>query len=584
MRLRVEISNEGTADDPGPTTYLLEYATSTAGPWTPVEVASVATNSHWQMTDSSYYGDGVGSNNMDPGLTDENGSWLTGKLKDTSTLTAALTLTTSQFTEIEYCFQATSNATPGATYYFRLTDNGTELNNYQQYGEVTLNGGGSWFNSNWLYRKHLRIDSSRVAGNLTNFPVLINTTDLDWRDSGNSGHVAQADGGDILFTAGDGVTKLDHEIESYNEITGELVAWVEVPSLSGSADTGLYIYYGNSTLAAGDNQWNANGTWDEGGSGNFKGVWHLEEVVTNEQTTGTHEDSTSYGNDGDQNNNGNTASGKIGGAQDFDGADDYVDLGSPAALNLTTTFSVTAWVKWRATGVDQVIYASGSVNGDHYRVDVNNCNTDGLSLREDGEACHPANSTLLPANTWHHVAVVKDGDSGTNVTFYLDGVSDGTASAGTSGANGLKRIGARTESTDMFFDGFIDEVRISSVARTAEWIETEYNNQKAPAAFYTVGIEETPGAGDDPFNNGWSYRKRMSIDGAQISSNLINFPVLVKTTDPDLIFGGGHVGQADFDDILFTAANGTMKLDHEIERSRAPAILTSTCITATVPQ
>ena len=84
-----------------------------------------------------------------------------------------------QFTEIEYCFQATSKATPGATYYFRLTDDGTELQNYPQYGELTLNGGGSWFNSNWLYRKHLRIDSSRVAGDLTNFPVLINTTDLD---------------------------------------------------------------------------------------------------------------------------------------------------------------------------------------------------------------------------------------------------------------------------------------------------------------------------------------------------------------------------------------------------------------------
>jgi len=126
-----------------------------------------------------------------------------------------------------------------------------------QYGQVTLDGGGSWLNSNWLYRKHLRIDSSRVAGNLTNFPVLINSTDLDWRDSSNSGHVAQSDGGDILFTAGDGVTKLDHEIEKYDPATGELVAWVEVSSLSGSADTGLYIYYGNSSLAEGNNQWNA---------------------------------------------------------------------------------------------------------------------------------------------------------------------------------------------------------------------------------------------------------------------------------------------------------------------------------------
>ena len=40
----------------------------------------------------------------------------------------------------------------------------------------------------------------------------------------NGGNVAQADGGDILFIAGDGHTKLDHEIERYDETTGELVA------------------------------------------------------------------------------------------------------------------------------------------------------------------------------------------------------------------------------------------------------------------------------------------------------------------------------------------------------------------------
>jgi hypothetical protein len=248
-----------------------------------------------------------------------------------------------------------------------------------------------------------------VAGDLTNFPVLISTTDLDWKEDSQAipGHVAQTDGGDIIFTAGDGITKLDHEIEKYDPATGELVAWVEVRSVSSTTNTNIYIYYGNTSLAEAENQWNSAGVWDA----NYKGVWHLNEQVTGEQIGGTHTDSTSYGNDGTQNNNGYTANGKIAGAQDFDGTDDYVDLGSPAALNLTTTFSVTAWVQWDAIGTDNVIYASGSVDADHYRVDVNNCNTNGLSLREDGEACHPANTALLPADSWHYVAVVKDGDS-----------------------------------------------------------------------------------------------------------------------------------------------------------------------------
>ena len=40
------------------------------------------------------------------------------------------------------------------------------------------------------------------------------------------------------------------------------------------------------------------------------------------------------------------------------------------------------------------------------------------------------------------------------------------------------------------FYGYIDEVRISNIARNAAWILTEYNNQLNPATFYTIGPEE----------------------------------------------------------------------------------------------
>jgi len=40
------------------------------------------------------------------------------------------------------------------------------------------------------------------------------------------------------------------------------------------------------------------------------------------------------------------------------------------------------------------------------------------------------------------------------------------------------------DTTDL--DGIIDEVRISQVARSEDWIKTSYNNQSDPALFYTV--------------------------------------------------------------------------------------------------
>jgi len=63
-----------------------------------------------------------------------------------------------------------------------------------------------WYNTggNWAHRKSVTIDHTKVSGSLalTNFPVLISVTDANLQAS------AQSSGNDILFTAGDGVTKL----------------------------------------------------------------------------------------------------------------------------------------------------------------------------------------------------------------------------------------------------------------------------------------------------------------------------------------------------------------------------------------
>jgi hypothetical protein len=48
----------------------------------------------------------------------------------------------------------------------------------------------------------------------------------------------------VLFTAADGVTKLNHQVERYNAASGELAAWLRV-NLSSTADTRVYLYYGN---------------------------------------------------------------------------------------------------------------------------------------------------------------------------------------------------------------------------------------------------------------------------------------------------------------------------------------------------
>ena len=123
------------------------------------------------------------------------------------------------------------------------------------------------------------MDHTQVPADQSAFPLLVEVADV-----GLSGH-AQPDGDDFLFTAADGLTQLSHEIESYDSATGQLLAWVNVPLLSSSVDTVLYLYYGN---ALAESQADPAGVWDSG----YLAVHHLEE------TAGLVTDSTANGNDG----------------------------------------------------------------------------------------------------------------------------------------------------------------------------------------------------------------------------------------------------------------------------------------------
>ncbi|HYL66542.1 MAG TPA: DUF2341 domain-containing protein [Nitrosopumilaceae archaeon] len=96
-----------------------------------------------------------------------------------------------------------------------------------------------------------------------NFPLLINeTTDTDLKNYAKSNRY------DVLFTACDGKTKLDHEIENYTTTTGSLTAWVQVPNIYNSPNNVIYMYYNNT---AATNQQNITSTWDP----TYAGVWHF---------------------------------------------------------------------------------------------------------------------------------------------------------------------------------------------------------------------------------------------------------------------------------------------------------------------
>ncbi|MCJ7606023.1 MAG: DUF2341 domain-containing protein, partial [Dehalococcoidales bacterium] len=192
-----------------------------------------------------------------------------------------------------------------------------------------------WYNNNmdWNHRKPVTINATSIPDgpNLINYPVLVSITDTDLQvDALDSGF-------DILFTLDDTVTKIPHEIESFNGTTGELQAWVNIPSLSTTSDTTLYMYYDNNEPGLLDSS-NMTGTWNS----DYEMVQHLQE------TTGGADaiiDSTGNSNNGtDQNTPTIGATGQVDGAIDFDASDDLIQVADDNSLDMTSAVTLEAWV------------------------------------------------------------------------------------------------------------------------------------------------------------------------------------------------------------------------------------------------
>ncbi|MDQ3008841.1 MAG: DUF2341 domain-containing protein [bacterium] len=345
----------------------------------------------------------------------------------------------------------------------------------------------AWYNSSWGYRKAMTIGNTKVSGssNLSNFPVLVSITDPDVLAH------AQADGDDIMFTSSDGTTKLDHEIESYNSTTGVLVAWVEVPTLSVTANTILYLYYGNSGAS---NQQNITAVWDS----NFKGVWHLAENPAG--SAPQMQDSTSNNFDGTSNGtmtSGDQVAGKVNGSLDFDGSNDYIGAGNQSALNASSAFTVSGWINRTADSAGSASTIAGKYGGTAGWFFEVTDSTDGGPNQVRWFLSGVSDTSLygivnLSMGSWDHVVGVYDG---ANKLIYVNGQL--TASEVTTGTPGTTtdpfQIGydTGTGGANNYTNGKIDEVRVSNIVRSADWIATEYNNQSSPLTFFSVSTVQT---------------------------------------------------------------------------------------------
>ncbi len=334
-----------------------------------------------------------------------------------------------------------------------------------------------------MYSHRFRVSFGGYTGSetLTDFPVLVKIS-----ESGITGFryadCEKPGGADLRFADAEG-NLLASEVDTWNT-SGESLVWVKVPSLT--AATKITAYYGWDFAPIVDSK----AVWANG----YVGVWHMNEtgVPLSESSGGssplTAGEKPEYANCG--------ATGIVGKSVDFDNYGSYKSShGSPRVqaadddgrLSGFTNFTVECWTYqtnyWGAeSGVMIGVMAKGNGSDRSWRMyqSNNEGGYSGLELTDsEGSRKWRDAGQCAPSGKWTHQMFVRNRTDLNKCLFYVNGENvasrdDGCVLQLQSNTKPLI-VGGGGEGNARIFPGSIDEVRVSNVARSADWVKATHD-------------------------------------------------------------------------------------------------------------
>ncbi len=330
-------------------------------------------------------------------------------------------------------------------------------------GAATLGG--------WSKRVKLTIDNTDIDGALSDFPILVYLSTSSGRNSEDVSFIFDELQNDasrlkIAVTEDDGITECYVEIEKWDDASEEAWLWVKAPSVASGVDTDLYFYFdsthGDNNAYVGDtNSAVAENVWDA----NFKAVYHMADGVDNEHIY----DSTGNDNDGTKKaaNTPTEAAGDIGEAQDFTAANEEYLYGNPDVAGAGDALTVSILVNPDLAQGYQLFYRSTS-GGRWYVGDPSAFVFVRWQKADDAYQTYQLTTTPLGAFRYFNTTTYESGV----LKGYHDGALEQTQNPGSHKAwTGNLYLGFAQNIITSYYDGLMDEVRISDIARSAEWIK-----------------------------------------------------------------------------------------------------------------
>lgn len=339
--------------------------------------------------------------------------------------------------------------------------------------------GTTFSEANWSGYASAQVQASYRPGSaITGFTFIVDIADL----GASFGSAVQSDGADIRVT--DGTSELPYDLIDWAYNAGSPTGFLRVKSDSATAGTSLRVYAGYTPGTA--VSYDATETYgsDNAYDSDWNGYYALGVDATDRTVNAR--DMTTNGTPG-------SSTGPVTGGRDYDGSTTYESWSGSNFSAGPYPCTIMAWIKQNATG-----YA-GIVQGEHSSSSSAEIGLmSGTKIGATGDATLGSGNALegtANGNVYqHYVALMR---STTDFDLYKNGAFESnstTAQAASGSPFNTLAIGARPGGAQKT-NSEIDDVQFHNGARSANWIDHEYDQTNDNAAFWGTWIWTAGGGG-----------------------------------------------------------------------------------------
>jgi biopolymer transport protein ExbB len=315
------------------------------------------------------------------------------------------------------------------------------------------------WNAEWTARNKISVNTQGLTEAAAKKPVVVRLHSGNFNFSS-----ANIDGSDIRFVASDDKTELKYHIEKFDAINELAVIWVQLPPFDAAdKDAHFWLYSGNEKVAISTD---TKTTWDANTVANF----HFAEKSLLLDSSAT---ALVVGGDIAL-----QKAGLIGESAIFSGKPLVLPVNPATKRAAGAGYTWSAWVKPTSLPQQATLYNQGDAIALKVEEQKLSLNVGGISL-SGGE---------LKASTWQHVAFTLDGGK---ASIFVNGVSVSAGEVAVVDVESDIKVG----------DGYIgemDELEISNVARSADWIKLAASAQGVDSQLLKIAAGEgDPAAEED---------------------------------------------------------------------------------------